>query len=247
MTLERAWLILGASSAIARAFARVAAEAGCDVLLAGRDLEDLDRTARDLRVRYGREAQAIAFDATDLANHADFVETVRSRARRFDVMLAFGLMPNQAAIDADPALGLESVAATYTGAVSILMRLAPALEAQGEGRVLVIGSVAGDRGRLRNYVYGSAKAGLHAFAQGLRARLFRSGVRVTTVKPGFIDTAMTFGMRTGPLMASPEACARACLRFARRGREVAYYPPIWRLIMLVIKHIPEPIMKRLSF
>ncbi len=247
MTLERAWLILGGSSAIARAFARVAAEAGCDVLLAGRDLEDLSRTAQDLRVRYGREAQAIAFDATDLAGHAAFVETVRSRTQRFDVMLAFGLMPTQAAIDADPALGLESVAATYTGAVSILMRLAPALEAQGEGRVLIIGSVAGDRGRARNYVYGSAKAGLHAFAQGLRARLFQSGVRVTTVKPGFIDTAMTFGMRTGPLMASPEACARACLRFASRGRDVAYYPPVWRLIMLVIKLIPEPIMKRLNF
>jgi short-subunit dehydrogenase len=113
--------------------------------------------------------------------------------------------------------------------------------------VIVVGSVAGDRGRLKNYVYGSAKAGLHAFAQGLRARLFRAGVQVTTVKPGFIDTAMTFGMKSGPLMASPEACARACLRHARRGREVAYYPPVWRLIMLIIKHIPEPLMKRMSF
>jgi short-subunit dehydrogenase len=113
--------------------------------------------------------------------------------------------------------------------------------------VIVVGSVAGDRGRLKNYVYGSAKAGLHAFAQGLRARLFRAGVQVTTVKPGFIDTAMTFGMKAGPLMASPEACARACLRHAKRGREIAYYPPVWRLIMLIIKHIPEPLMKRMSF
>ena len=112
---------------------------------------------------------------------------------------------------------------------------------------MVIGSVAGDRGRLKNYVYGSAKAGLHAFTQGLRARLFRAGVQVTTVKPGFIDTAMTFGMRTGPLMASPEACARACLRLAERGRAVAYYPPIWRIVMLIIGLIPEPLMKRLSF
>ena len=247
MTLERAWLVLGGSSAIARAFARVAAEAGSDVLLAGRYLEDLERTARDLRVRYGRAAEAIAFDATDIGSHAGFVETVRSRAARLDVMLAFGLMPNQAAIDADPRLGIETIAATYTGAASVLLHLAPALERQGEGRVIVIGSVAGDRGRLKNYVYGSAKAGLHAFAQGLRARLFRAGVQVTTVKPGFIDTAMTFGMKTGPLMASPEACARACLRHARRGREVAYYPPVWRLIMLIIRLIPEPVMKRLSF
>jgi short-subunit dehydrogenase len=247
MTLERAWLVLGGSSAIARAFARVAAEAGSDVLLAGRDLEDLERTARDVRVRYGRVAEAIAFDATDLASHAGFVEAVRGRAARFDVMLAFGLMPNQSSIDADPALGVETIAATYTGAASVLLHLAPALERQGEGRVIVIGSVAGDRGRLKNYVYGSAKAGLHAFAQGLRARLFRAGVQVTTVKPGFIDTAMTFGMKTGPLMASPEACARACLRHARRGREVAYYPPVWRLVMLIIKLIPEPLMKRMSF
>jgi decaprenylphospho-beta-D-erythro-pentofuranosid-2-ulose 2-reductase len=247
MTLERAWLVLGGSSAIARAFARVAAEEGSDVLLAGRDLEDLERTARDLRVRYGRAAEAIAFDATDVASHAAFVETVRSRADRLDVMLAFGLMPTQPSIDVDPRLGLEAIAATYTGAASVLLHLTPALERQGEGRVIVVGSVAGDRGRLKNYVYGSAKAGLHAFAQGLRARLFRAGVQVTTVKPGFIDTAMTFGMKTGPLMASPEACARACLRQARRGREVAYYPPVWRLIMLIIKHIPEPLMKRMSF
>lgn len=247
MTLERAWLVLGGSSAIARAFARVAAEAGSDVLLAGRDLEDLERTARDIRVRYGRQAEALAFDATDVASHAAFVDAVRGRARRLDVFLAFGLMPTQAVIDADPDLGLQTIAATYTGAASVLLRLAPGLEAQGEGHVVVLGSVAGDRGRLKNYVYGSAKAGLQAFAQGLRARLFRAGVQVTTVKPGFIDTAMTFGMRPGPLMASPEACARACLRYARRGREVAYYPPVWRLIMLIIQLIPERLMKRLSF
>jgi decaprenylphospho-beta-D-erythro-pentofuranosid-2-ulose 2-reductase len=247
MTMERAWLVLGGSSAIARAFARVAAEAGADVILAGRDLEDLERSARDLQVRYGRRAEALRLDATEFASHAGFVETVRARARKLDVMLAFGLMPNQEAIDADPALGVQAIAATFTGAASVLLHLAPVLEAHGVGRVVVIGSVAGDRGRLKNYVYGSAKAGLHAFTQGLRARLFRAGVQVTTVKPGFIDTGMTFGMKTGPLMASPEACARACLRLAARGREVAYYPAVWRLIMLIIKLLPEPLMKRMSF
>jgi short-subunit dehydrogenase len=247
MTSERAWLVLGGSSAIARAFARVAAEAGSDVILAGRDLEDLERTARDIAVRYGRRAEALRFDASDVATHAAFVEAARARAPKLDVMLAFGLMPTQAAIDQDPALGIQAMTATYTGAASVLLHLAPVLEAQGEGRVVVIGSVAGDRGRLKNYVYGSAKAGLHAFAQGLRARLFRAGVQVTTVKPGFIDTAMTFGMKTGPLMASPEACARACLRSAERGRAVVYYPWTWRLVMLIIKHLPEPLMKRMSF
>jgi short-subunit dehydrogenase len=247
MTLERAWLVLGGSSAIARAFARAAAEAGSDVILAGRDMEDLERTARDIAVRHGRRAEAIGFDAADFASHAAFVEAVRARAKRLDVMLAFALMPAQSAIDAEPALGIEAISVTYAGAASVLLHLAPVLEAQGEGNVVVIGSVAGDRGRLKNYVYGSAKAGLHAFTQGLRARLHRAGVTVTTVKPGFIDTPMTFGMRGGPLMASPEACARACLRHSRRRREVAYYPPVWGLVMLIIKHIPERLMKRMSF
>jgi decaprenylphospho-beta-D-erythro-pentofuranosid-2-ulose 2-reductase len=247
MTLERAWLILGASSAIARAFARVAAEAGSDLVLAGRDLDDLGRTACDIRVRYARAVEVIAFDAADFDSHSEFVERVRSLARRLDVFLAFGLMPTQAEIDAEPKLALQTIAATYTGAVSALSRLAPVLAQQGEGRVVVLGSVAGDRGRLKNYVYGSAKAGLHAYTQGLRARLFQAGVTVTTIKPGFIDSPMTFGMRTGALMASPEACARACLRHSQRGREVAYFPPIWRLIMLIIREIPESLMKRLSF
>jgi decaprenylphospho-beta-D-erythro-pentofuranosid-2-ulose 2-reductase len=247
VTVERAWLILGGSSAIARAFARVAAEGGVDLILVGRDVDDLERTASDIRVRYARAVSVVGFDAADFDSHADFVERVRSLARRLDVFLAFGLMPSQAEIDADPKLGLQTLAVTYTGAVSVLSRLVPLLVQQGEGRVVVLGSVAGDRGRLKNYVYGSAKAGLHSYTQGLRARLFRAGVKVTTIKPGFIDTPMTFGMRTGPLMASPEACARACLRYSERGREVAYYPPIWRLIMLIIGLIPESLMKRLSF
>jgi len=247
MESERAWLVLGASSAIARAFARRAAEAGADILLAGRDLEDLERTARDIRVRHGRRVEVLTFDAADFAGHGDFVERCRPLARRLDVFLAFGLMPEQEAMEARPDLALDAIAANYVGAVSILLRLAPVLEAQGEGRVVVISSVAGDRGRLKNYVYGSAKAGLTAFTQGLRARLFRRNVQVTTIKPGFIDTAMTFGLKGGPLMASADSLARACLAYAERGREVAYFPPIWGMIMTIIRLIPEPIMKRLSF
>ena len=245
--MERAWLILGASSAIARAFARVAAEAGSDLVLAGRDLQDMERTASDIRVRYARTVEVVAFDAADFDGHAGFAERVGALTHRFDVFLAFGLMPSQAEIDVDPKLGLQTVAATYTGAVSVLSRLTPMLMRQGEGSVVVLGSVAGDRGRLKNYVYGSAKAGLHAYTQGLRARLFRAGVTVTTLKPGFIDTPMTFGMRNGLLMASPEACARACLRYSQRGTEVAYYPAVWGVIMLIIRLIPERFMKRLSF
>ncbi|MGQ9368824.1 SDR family NAD(P)-dependent oxidoreductase [Azospirillum sp. ST 5-10] len=245
MTAET-WLILGASSAVARAFARVAARQGCAVLLAGRDRDDLERTAADLATRCGVPAEALPFDAADTASHAAFAARARAAAPgTLNVFLAFGLMPEQAAMERDVALALSCVQATYVGAVSVLGHLAPLLEAQGCGRVVVLGSVAGDRGRLPNHIYGSAKAGLHAYAQGLRARLFRKGVTVTTVKPGFLDTAMTWGLKV-PLAASPESCAAACWAAAKRGREVVYFPWFWYGIMTVIRSIPEPLFKRLS-
>jgi short-subunit dehydrogenase len=243
------WLILGASSAVARAFGRLVAAQGCGVLLAGRDLDDIERIAADLRLRGATTVAVLAFDAADYAGHADFVARVaaaRGENGRLNVFLAFGAMPEQAAIDADALLAVDTVAANYTGAVSVLTRLAPLLEAQGAGHVVALTSVAGDRGRLKNYVYGSAKAGLNAYLQGLRARLFRAGVSVTTVKAGFLDTAMTFGLPGMFLVASPEACARACLGHAAKGREVAYFPIFWWGIMTIIRAIPERIFKRLS-
>lgn len=243
------WLILGASSSVARAFARLVAAQGCGVLLAGRDLDDIGRTAADLRLRGPAEVAVLPFDAADYAGHAGFVAqvaTARGENRRLNVFLAFGAMPDQAAIDADPMLVVGTVAANYTGAASVLTHLAPLLEAQGQGRVVALTSVAGDRGRLKNYVYGSAKAGLNAYLQGLRARLFRAGVSVTTVKAGFLDTAMTFGLDGMFLVASPEACARACLDQASKGRDVVYFPIFWWGIMTIIRAIPERIFKRLN-
>jgi len=130
--------------------------------------------------------------------------------------------------------------------VSILSRLARRLVGAGGGAIVVLSSVAGDRGRPSNYVYGSSKAGLNAYLQGLRARLAPHGVSVTTVKPGFLDTAMTFGLPGMFLVASPEACARACLSYAAKGREIAYFPIFWWLIMAVIKAIPERVFKKLK-
>jgi len=239
------WLILGGSSAVARAFARVAAAEGCAVLLAGRDTDDLERSAADLRTRYGIAAAVLPFDAAAVDGHAAFAARARAAMPgTLNVLLAFGLMPDQADMERDVALALACVQATYVGAVSVLGHLAPHLEAQGRGHVVVLGSVAGDRGRRSNHVYGSAKAGLHAYAQGLRARLFRAGVSVTTVKPGFLDTAMTWGRV--PFAASPEAAAAACWKAAARGREVAYVPWFWRGVMAVIRAVPERVFKRLS-
>jgi NAD(P)-dependent dehydrogenase (short-subunit alcohol dehydrogenase family) len=191
---RQTWLVLGASSSVARAFARVAAGDGADVILAGRDTDDLKRTAGDVAIRTGGTVNVLPFDAEDPASHEAFAADVGKRADFLNVFLAFGAMPEQDEIDADFALAERTIAVNYTGAISVLHRLAPILEEQGDGHVVVLSSVAGDRGRLKNYVYGSAKAGLNTYLQGLRARLFRKGVSVTTVKPGFMDTDMTWGL-----------------------------------------------------
>ncbi len=243
---QQTWLVLGASSSVARAFSLVAAEDGADVLLAGRDMDDMERTAADIHSRTGRKAEALTFDAEDTATHADFVELCRGKSEFLNVFLAFGAMPEQDEIDSDFALAERTIAVNYTGAMSVLHRLAPVLEEQGDGHVVVLSSVAGDRGRLKNYVYGSAKAGLTTYLQGLRARLFRKGVSVTTIKPGFMDTDMTWGIEGMFLVASPDMAARACLKAAHKRRHVVYVPFFWWGIMNIIRHIPEFIFKRMN-
>jgi len=241
------WVVLGASSTIARAFARAAAAAGDAVVLAGRDTDDLEATAADLRLRHGAAVAVRDFDALDFAAHGDFVAAVAEGAPGpLGLFLAFGTMPSQAAINDDRALALATIDANLTGAVSVLQAFAPLLEARGAGHVVVLSSVAGDRGRPKNYVYGAAKAGLSAYLQGLRARLHRAGIGVVTVKPGFVDTAMTFGLPGLFLIAPPAAVAEAALAAARKGRDVIYTPFFWRWIMLIIRLIPERIFKRLD-
>jgi short-subunit dehydrogenase len=242
------WLILGGSSPIARAVARRVAEGGARVVLAGRDTDDLAATAADLTVRGAGDVAVVPFDAADLASHADVAARCDALAAPgpLGVLVAFALMPEQPDIDRDPALVQRTIDATFTGAASILHWLAPRLEARAAGRVVVLGSVAGDRGRPRNYVYGSAKAGLHAYVQGLRARLHRRGIAVTTVKLGFVDTAMTFGRPGTFLVMSPDDAAAAILRHATRRTDVCYVPGFWRALMLVIRMIPERIFKTLD-
>ena len=244
--MKRTWLILGASSSIGRAFGRQVAARGCRVLLAGRDMSDLERNAQDIATRYGGEARALQFDAADSAGHAAIGAALAESGGPIGVFLLFGAMPEQADIDMDFELARQTVEVNYLGAMSVLSVLAPVFEARSEGRIVVLSSVSGDRGRLKNYVYGSAKAGLNAYLQGLRARLWRRGVTVTTVKAGFIDTDMTFGSPGLFLVASPDDCAAACLRLAEAGRETAYFPWFWRHIMLIIRYIPERIFKRLN-
>jgi decaprenylphospho-beta-D-erythro-pentofuranosid-2-ulose 2-reductase len=243
---RRTWIVLGASSSIGRAFARRVTADGANVILAGRDTDDLQRIAADVNLRSGRDVDVLYFDAQATGQHEEFVEKCVRRDGPIDVMLLFGAMPEQEATDGDFELARQTIEVNYVGVVSVLNRLAPHLEKQGEGRVVVLSSVAGDRGRLKNYLYGSAKGALNLYLQGLRARLCRSNVSVTTIKAGFLDTDMSYGMPGLFLVASPEACANACLDLSAKGRDVAYFPFFWWGIMAIIKSIPERIFKRLS-
>ncbi len=243
--MSETWLILGATSSVARAFAQEAAASGDGVILAGRDRDELERQAADLRIRHGSLAHTLAFDAEDSVRHGKLAEALKG-AGCINIFAAFGFMPPQTEAEADPTLALRVISVNFAGMVSALLHLAPLLERQGRGKVVVLGSVAGDRGRLSNYIYGSAKAGLHAFLQGFRARLLRSGVSVTTIKPGFIDTTMTWGVPGMFLVASPRTVARRCLALAREGADEAYAPTFWWLIMAAICAIPERIFKRLK-
>jgi len=239
------WVILGASSPIGRAFAKELARSGHYVILAGRDIEDLERTASDLRIATGTHVEVSAFDARDFSSHSTAAAEWAQAPGALHAIVLFGAMPQQHEIDENPRLLLDCVETTYTGAISILHHLAPHLEAKKRGTIIGIGSVAGDRGRLKNYVYGSAKAGMHAYLAGLRNRLARSNVHVLTAKPGFVDTAMTWGMPGVFLAASPETVARKCLAAARKRRDVCYVPWFWLPIMTAIRSVPERIFKRL--
>jgi short-subunit dehydrogenase len=155
-------------------------------------------------------------------------------------------MPPQAEIDADPALIAGVAADSFTGPAQVLSRVAPLIEARGAGTIVGVASVAGDRGRVGNYVYGAAKAAFATYLSGLRNRLTRSGGHVVTVKPGFVDTAMTWGLPGMFLVAPPEAVAASILKAVRRQRNVIYTPFFWRYIMMIIRAVPEPIFKKLS-
>ena len=241
------WLVVGASSSIARAFVREAARRGAALTLAGRDLDDLQASAADARLRGAMQVRVLPCDVADAASVASCSALAALPGTQLNVFVAVGTMPEQDAMDAEPGLLASMIEANYSGPVALLQALAPQFEQQRGGRVVIIGSVAGDRGRRTNYLYGSAKAGLATYADGLRARLHASGATVTLVKPGFVDTAMTWGLPGLFLVASPQSVAAAAMRAALRGRAEIYHPFFWRLILLVIRHIPRAVMKRLSF
>lgn len=240
-------LIVGATSAIAEATARLWAAQGAALHLVARDAERLALIARDLEIRGAAHVSHACADFAAGGDAGTLVEAARDRLDGLDIVLiAHGVLPDQRACEHDLARLREAFEVNTLSAIAVLTRAANLLENQGSGALVVIGSVAGDRGRQSNYVYGASKAALDVFASGLRNRLARAGVQVLTVKPGFVDTPMTAGFAKGPLWARPETVAAGIVRAQARGRDIAYLPAFWRVIMLVIRHIPERIFKRLT-
>ncbi len=240
-------LILGATSAIARGCAKALAARGYALYLAGRQRDELQRLATDLEIRYGTEVQFGRFDALAIKQHEKFLHSVEeSMGGMLGVVSAVGDLGDPERDAVDPEAVVRHIQINYAGPASILTLCADRLEAQGSGFIIGITSVAGDRGRQSNYPYGAAKGGLSLFLQGLRNRLYDKGVRVLTVKPGFVDTAMTFGMPGLFLVADPDDVGRRIVRALDGHADVIYVPWFWRLILMIIRAIPEPLFKRLK-
>ena len=242
-------LVLGATSRIASAVAERYATRGDDLVLAGRDVDELERLADHLRSRHDVPVDVVHFDALDVPSHANAWANIRHmRPDLEEVLLAFGTLGDPETDNRDGAAAQRTVAANFDGAVSILTTIVADFEERGRGTIAVIGSVAGDRGRASNYVYGSAKAGLTAFLSGLRQRLHDTDIHVLTIKPGFVDTPMTSGMPLPPaLTASAERAARTITSAMRqRQNRTLYVPFFWRYILWIIRLIPEPVFVRLK-
>jgi len=238
-------LILGATSDIAQAIARKYAAEGWSLSLAARNMELLEPVAGDLRVRSTTEVQTLGFDAADFSNHRKFYESLETKP---DIVICvFGYMGDQLLARTDLDEVCRTIDVNYTGAVSILNVVAEDFEKRGSGSIVGISSVAGDRGRQSNYIYGSAKAGFTAYLAGLRNRLAKTGVHVMTVKPGFCRTKMTENLELpAALTADPEQVANAIFQGLEKKRNTVYTLWMWRWIMLVIRHIPETIFKKMG-
>ncbi len=241
-------LIVGATSAIAEATARIFAERGDSLYLVGRKANRLESIAADLKVRGSPLVGVEALDANDVAAHEPLLARAEQTLGGLDtVLIAHGTLSDQKACEASVDLTLQELSTNGISAIALLTRVAQRFESRRSGTIAVISSVAGDRGRQSNYVYGSAKALLSAFLSGLRQRLCKSGVAVITIKPGFVDTPMTAALpKGGPLWAQPPQIAAGIARAIDRSTPVVYLPWFWAPIMLIIRSIPEKLFRRIS-
>jgi short-subunit dehydrogenase len=245
-------VVFGATSAIAHACARLWLKRGARLVLVGRHAARLQAVADDLRTRAGAAGAAhihtLQADLDPLGDHTALITQATELLGSIDIVLiAQGSLPDQRSCEADAALAAREIHTNGVAVIHLAGLLGRQLAVQGHGSLAVISSVAGDRGRQSNYVYGAAKGMVTLYLQGLRNSLFASGVHVLTIKPGFVDTPMTAAIaKGGPLWATPEQVARGIVRAIDDKRDVAYLPGWWRLVMAIICAIPEPIFKRLK-
>lgn len=243
-------IIFGASSAIAEQTARLLVAQGASLFCVARSQEKLDVLLQDLRVRAGTNQviDGCSADLVDSQQHPFLIDTATTVLGGLDAaLIAHGTLPDQQQCQHSYDHTFKELQTNALSVISLLTVLANRFEHQGNGVIAAISSVAGDRGRQSNYVYGSAKGMVSIFLQGLRNRLASSNVSVVTIKPGFVDTPMTANFdKSGLLWAKPEQVAKGIVLAMKKGRSTVYLPGFWRAIMLVIKHIPEFIFKRLS-
>ncbi|MFE5594362.1 decaprenylphospho-beta-D-erythro-pentofuranosid-2-ulose 2-reductase [Streptomyces sp. NPDC056549] len=238
-------LVLGGTSEIGLATARrLIARRTRTVWLAGRPSPALTAAADSLRA-LGAEVRTVPFDALDTESHEERLGKIFTEGDIDMVLLAFGVLGDQARDESDPVAAVRVAQTNYTGAVSAGLVCAGALQAQGHGSLVVLSSVAGERARRANFIYGSSKAGLDAFAQGLGDALHGTGVHVMVVRPGFVRSKRTAGLAQAPLATTPEAVASAIELGLRRRSETVWVPGALRMVMTAVRHVPRPLFRRL--
>ncbi|MFC9590941.1 decaprenylphospho-beta-D-erythro-pentofuranosid-2-ulose 2-reductase [Streptomyces sp. NPDC056944] len=238
-------LVLGGTSEIGLATARrLIARRTRTVWLAGRPSPALTAAADSLRT-LGAEVRTVPFDALDTESHEERLGKIFTEGDIDMVLLAFGVLGDQARDESDPVAAVRVAQTNYTGAVSAGLVCAGALQAQGHGSLVVLSSVAGERARRANFIYGSSKAGLDAFAQGLGDALHGTGVHVMVVRPGFVRSKRTAGLAQAPLATTPEAVASAIELGLRRRSETVWVPGALRMVMAAVRHVPRPLFRRL--
>jgi len=240
-------LIMGATSALAEATARILAARGDSLYLVGRRADALEAIAADLKVRGAAQVAFELLDATDVASHEPMLARATQTLVGLDtVLIAYGTLSDQKACEGSAQLTVQELTTNAISIAALLTLVAQQFERRKSGTIAVISSVAGERGRASNYVYGSAKALVTAFTSGMRQRLSKSGVAVITIKPGFVDTPMTAAFPKGPLWAKPQTVAAGIVRAMDRSAAVVYLPFFWRPLMAVIRAIPERLFGRLT-
>lgn len=238
-------LIIGATSDMAKSIAREFASKGFDMYLAGRGMDRLSDLAADIKTRTGRDAKAVELDVTAFDTHRSIYEGLNPAP--VGVICVAGYLGTQESAQTNFLIAQKIIDTNYTGPVSLLNIAAEKMEQAKEGFIIGISSVAGDRGRKSNYIYGSAKSAFTEYLSGMRNRLFDSGVHVMTVKPGFVNTKMTAGMDLPQkLTAQPDDVAKDIYGAWAKKKDVIYTKSIWKIIMLIIRHIPEFKFKRMS-